>query len=100
MPTIEEFVELTQDCEWTDSICNGIKGKKIMGKNGNHIFLPLAGVGAPISSVISPGENGIYWSSNKYDERGVRTCYLSSSGVVLIDCDANYGLPVRPVKNK
>lgn len=100
MPTIEEFIELTQDCEWTDSICNGIKGKKVLGENGNSIFLPLAGVGEPISSVIPSGESGFYWSSNKYDERGVRSCHLSSQGVVLVDCDAYYGLPIRPVKDK
>ena len=100
MPTIEEFIELTQDCEWTDSICNGIKGKKVLGENGNSIFLPLAGVGEPISSVIPSGEYGFYWSSNKYDERGVRSCHLSPQGVALVDCDAYYGLPIRPVKDK
>ncbi len=63
MPTADEMLELTNNCEWTDSICNGVRGKKVTGVNGNSIFLPAAGAGAPaLEQGFTPNEVGVYWT--------------------------------------
>ena len=63
MPTADEMLELTNNCEWTDSICNGVRGKKVTGVNGNSIFLPAAGAGAPgAEQGFTPNEVGVYWT--------------------------------------
>lgn len=43
LPTIRECNEL-ESCEWIETTINGHKGYKIVGKNGNFIFLPAAGL--------------------------------------------------------
>ena len=51
MPTKDEFVELFNNCEWTDTTRNGVKGylitSKVPGYTSNSIFLPCTnGTGA------------------------------------------------------
>ena len=41
---------------------NGISGKKVVGPNGNSIFLPSAG-GIWYDGLEGSGTTGIYWSS-------------------------------------
>ena len=43
LPTIQECNEL-ENCEWIETTIDGHKGYKIIGKNGNSIFLPAAGL--------------------------------------------------------
>lgn len=43
LPTLEEMTELRDKCVWTFITQNGQKGYKIIGPNGNSIFLPAAG---------------------------------------------------------
>ena len=43
MPTDEEWAELRTECTWYWTTKNYINGYKIVGKNGNSIFLPAAG---------------------------------------------------------
>ena len=43
IPTWKECSELEDECTWISTIYGGVKGYKIIGSNGNHIFLPLAG---------------------------------------------------------
>ena len=42
-PTLEEFQELIDECEWTWTNIGGINGFSIKGENGNLMFLPAAG---------------------------------------------------------
>ena len=44
MPTIEEWMELKQNCTWKKITINGITGCQVTAKNGNSIFLPRAGL--------------------------------------------------------
>ena len=63
MPTIAEFEELCEKCDWTWAFQDGNNGYLVTSKtNGNSIFLPAAGWrnGTDTSRV---GENGYYWSS-------------------------------------
>ena len=98
MPTDEEMTELREQCKWTWTTQNGVNGHKIVGPNGNSIFLPAAGYmnGTSLSDV---GSWGYYWSSSLYAGNSYRAYYaFFYSGKV----GRNYsirsnGQSVRPV---
>lgn len=62
LPQKSEFDELIKLCEWEWTAQNGLCGYKVIGKNGNSIFLPVTGefivdkINAPLA--------GFYWSGN------------------------------------
>lgn len=105
MPTKEEQYELKKNCIWTWTIQDGVKGYRVIGPNGNSIFLPLAGY--MIGSTRYAAEiGGSYWSSSLYDDGPIHSYYL----VFGLDDDNNnldyieifrlyrsYGASVRPV---
>lgn len=63
MPTLTEFNELLEKCDWQWTSQNGIKGCKVSSRsNGNSIFLPAAGCGHG-DDLYNYGSNGNYWSS-------------------------------------
>ncbi len=67
MPTTEEQVELVNGCNW-ESVKNyngsGIAGRLGTSKtNGNTIFFPYTGTGAPVMKDHTFGD---YWSSSVY----------------------------------
>lgn len=43
MPSIQDFKDLIRNCQWEQTAIDGINGYKVIGKNGNHIFLPISG---------------------------------------------------------
>ena len=43
MPTMEEAKELYDKCEWNPETRDGIDGYRVVGPNGNSIFIPIAG---------------------------------------------------------
>ena len=63
MPTHAEQEELNNKCTWTWTTRNGVKGYKVVGPNGNSIFLPAAGYRRG-SSVYYVGSGGYYWSAS------------------------------------
>lgn len=63
MPSLQDFTELIRNCQWERSVIDGVNGYKVIGKNGNHIFLPISG------SIDKSGNNSV----NHYGQ------YLSSS---------------------
>ncbi len=63
MPTHAEQEELNSKCTWTWTTRNGVKGYKVIGPNGNRIFLPAAGFCSD-NSVYSPDSYGHYWSAS------------------------------------
>ena len=64
MPTKAEMKELINNCTWTWTRQNGVKGYKVTSKtNGNSVFLPAAGY-RDGTSVCSVGSFGYYWSSS------------------------------------
>ena len=68
MPTLEEITELKEKCEWKESSLNGVQGCRVIGPNGNSIFLPIAGSydwGRGIPRPYKSGY-GAYWSSSSY----------------------------------
>lgn len=99
MPTYNEVKELMDECTWTWTEYNGVKGQLVTGPNGNSIFLPVTGYrhGTERYSMSS----GYYWSATPYEEFN-HACHL--------DFDKNdiaakwevrgYGNVIRPVSNK
>ena len=101
MPTKEEQQELIDNCTWTWTTQNGVKGCKVTGPNGNSIFLPAAGLRRG-SSLYDDGNNGYYWSSTPlyyYDANGYYACGLtfSGGGRLVSAYDRSDGLTVRPI---
>jgi|GEM_PF-839751 len=62
MPTLEEFKELREKCDWTWTEYNGVLGYLIKG-NGNSIFLPATGYRLGIGLSNDNSYRGHYWSS-------------------------------------
>lgn len=101
IPTVVEFKELIDNCNWIWTTQNGISGYKVESKKsgyvGRYIFLPAAGYGGASSN--GQGINGLYWSniinSSNYD---------NAFGLIFLDGNVNtncggryYGRSVRPV---
>ncbi|MBO7202010.1 MAG: hypothetical protein J6V30_00520 [Paludibacteraceae bacterium] len=70
MPTEEEMEELEKKCTWKWITQNGVNGYKVIGPNGNFIFLPAAGYRSR-DELSGDGTSGCYWSSSSHkDEEG------------------------------
>jgi hypothetical protein len=99
MPTDAELTELREQCTWTWTTENGIKGYKVTSRiNGKSIFLPAAGnrTGPLLGSV----GDGYYWSSSISTEGspvGAYYLYFLSGSVNRYDGSRDYGQSVRPV---
>lgn len=67
MPTYEEQHELNEKCTWTWTTSNGVKGYKVVGPNGNSIFLPAAGHRYDDGVGNNPGLDGGYWLASLHE---------------------------------
>lgn len=98
MPTLDEIKELKDKCTWTWTTMNGKNGYKVVGPNGNSIFLPAAGC-RDGSSLNGAGASGDYWASllNATRPNGAYDLYFYSGNY-----DWYYyrfiGQSVRPVR--
>ena len=54
LPTRKQWKELIDKCEWHWADVNGVVGYRVVGRNGNSIFLPSTG-----------NSNTYYWSASK-----------------------------------
>lgn len=98
MPTDAECNELCKKCTWTWTTMNGHKGYRVIGKNGNSIFLPAAGNYVGTMS-INVGECGYYRSStlsSSYSNSS-RDLYFNKSGHNTDRHDRCFGRSIRPV---
>ena len=96
MPTDEEWSELIIECTWTRTTQNGVKGNKVIGPNGNSIFLPAAGC-MYSSDLNDAGSYGGYWSSSFYtDHPNYAYIMYFYTGNMACD-DRRIGQSVRPV---
>ena len=98
MPTYDELNELKTECTWTWTIQNGVNGYKVVGPNGNSIFLPAAGYMRGGALFIA-GSNGGYWSSSLLADSPYYAYYMGfkSGNVGWSYYDRGYGRSVRPV---
>ncbi len=99
MPTKSECDELIDNCTWTWTTLNGVKGYEFKSKkNGNSIFLPAAGYCCDGGTPCSQGSFGQYWSSTYFD--GCYAYSLDFLGSLFYHTGPNdrwRGLSVRPV---
>ena len=98
MPTDEECDELINNCTWTWTTENGVKGGKLTGPNGKSIFLPAAGYRYD-ADLVRAGSDGYYWSSSldTDDPDCAWFVYFYSGNVFRRSYYRWYGLSVRPV---
>ena len=99
MPTLEEQKELVNNCTWTWTTQNGVNGYKVVGPNGNSIFLPAAGY-MDSSSLSNVGSRGYYWSSSLLTSLSNGAYYVDFySSDVCWDYygGRGYGHSVRPI---
>lgn len=88
MPTIAELTELCEQCTWTWTTQNGVKGYKVTSNsNGNSIFLPRAGI------------SGQYWSNSLETSGSLDALFVTfnSSYVSRAYGPRCFGKSVRPV---
>lgn len=60
LPTEEEMAELVSECLWKPVTYNGTKGRLVIGRNGNKIFMPS--VGRRDGSRYDTDTKGLYWT--------------------------------------
>ena len=99
MPTASEIEELYDECTWTWTTENEVNGYRVIGTNGNSIFLPAAGRRGG-SNLNDEGNYGNYWSSSldESNSGSGRFLYFNSGYVGTWDSSRRYvGFPVRPV---
>lgn len=103
IPTEKEFNELLSECKWVWS--EDSKGYKVLGKNGNYIFLPTGGLRIG-KSQTQKGEVGYYWSSSNNINKDANTdayyFYIkksdhSNSHVGINSGYRMFGYSIRPI---
>ena len=99
MPTKEEQQELIDNCTWRWTTQNGVKGYKVTGPNGNHIFLPAAGWRNGTSLI---NDDVDYWSStpNDYSYGSAYGLFFYDGAEYVSYIYRGFGLTVRPVSGE
>ena len=94
LPSKQQFEELRDKCTWSwlGGYC------KIIGPNGNCIYLIASGLRDCDGDVGYVGSNGGYWSSTPYDSDDAWRLYFFSSEVDMYYLSRCYGLSVRLVQ--
>ena len=97
LPTKEQLEELKDNCQWTWDDTK--KGDKVVGPNGNSIFLPAAGYRNCDGDVYLVGSDGYYWSSTPYGSDFAWGLYFGSGGVGMDYSGRCGGRSVRLVQD-
>ena len=79
-PSYKEMEELVLKCSWELTACDGVKGYKVTGPNGNAIFLPFGGAVCSDGELDWDGENGAIWSSTRDPEK----YYLENNYIIFL----------------
>ena len=95
LPTKEQLEELQNNCQWTWT--GG--GYKVVGPNGQSIYLPAAGYRGCDGSVDGVGSGGYYWSSTPNDSEYAWYLNFGSGDVGMGFYRRCYGFAVRLVQD-
>lgn len=100
LPSKAECEELKKKCTWTWTTQGGHKGYKVIGPNGNSIFLPATGLYNGTSHRYI-GDLGNYWSSTSNESHYQYSYYLNfySSLYRIYWYSRHYGFSIRPVSD-
>lgn len=107
IPTLSNFQELKLKCIWKFITYNGCKGYKIIGPNGNSIFLPCTS--QRLGDTIK--ENGVayvcghqialnYWTATRPKGSSLaRYVWACTNNDIALGyaCNPCYGMAIRPV---
>lgn len=99
LPSDSEWTELRENCTWTWTTQNGVKGRLVTSNiNGNSIFLPVAG-NKNGTSLSNAGSYGNYWSYalDASDPEIAWNVGFTSSYVKRRDHYRYLGFSIRPV---
>ncbi len=100
LPSLWDIYLLEDLCSWISCVQEGHEGYKIVGPNGNSIFLPAAGR-YDGRSLLGAEEVGVYWTSepttsNIYN-RYAYVLEFQRGYFKTNDWERAYGLTIRPV---
>ena len=95
LPTIEQLIELRDECEWT---WNG-NGYTVVGTNGNSIFLPVAGYRLTDGTVVFANLFGFYWSLTENGSDYAYYLRSSENEIAINSYTQASGLSVRLIYN-
>ena len=95
LPTQEQLEELKNQCTWT---WTG-SGYKVVGPNGNSIYLPAAGYRDCAGNVGLVGSYGGYWSSTPYSSESAYCLDFGSDKVFMYYYFRCIGRSVRLVQD-
>ena len=99
LPTKDEIDELQAKCKWVWTSIEGEYGYKVIGKNGNSIFLPATGFRTG-NSYNENGINGYYWSGElSNNEEEAFAIFFNQNNVTTWSVRRYFGLAIRAVKN-
>jgi hypothetical protein len=98
MPTIIELEELINNCTWEWTQINNVNGYKVIGTNGNSIFLPAAGRMNITYNESKNKKYGVYlWSANNGGEDKAMRLW-SYTDIIYSGSDFKwFGFSIRPV---
>jgi hypothetical protein len=99
MPTESEINELISQCTWTWITYKGVDGYKVVGRNGNSIFLPMTGWRK--EGYIADRDKGLYWAGTLVDEHEYCAATLefeSLNAKCTYSGLREHGRSIRPVK--
>ena len=103
-PTPSEINELIEKCEWKWTTMKGVKGYKVIGPNGHHIFLPANGHRYDEETNDAQYATGEYWSNTitsgedfDFPDEAINLLFSQQEGVYCGACGRVTGLAVRPV---
>ena len=99
LPTKKECNELLKKCKWEKYNYRGVSGYRVVGPNGNSIFIPYGGFFG--EDHLNAANEGYYWLST-FDGDDMGACYLyfDSKEQDWYSGNREYGNPVRAVRNK
>ena len=95
LPTEEQLEELKNQCTWT---WTG-SGHKVVGPNGNSIYLPAAGFRFCGGYVDDVGSHGKYWSSTPGGSDRAYGLHFYSGGAGIDYSSLCFGRSVRLVQD-
>lgn len=95
-PSVNDFNELIDHCNWRWTSHDGHNGYEVMGRNGNSIFLPASGW-IHTDSVEYRNEYGYYWTSDRVNDTFAKGLLFSKSEKKMGNGYLYYGRSIRPV---